>query len=54
MGKFYYNYRDDFNDIIEIRHSSLLIHGINRVTHIKYEKYNFLVRQLVNLFDKNS
>jgi 3-dehydroquinate synthase len=44
----------DINDIITIRHHSMLVHGINHVSYLQYEKYEYVVRQLIKLFDKDS
>ena len=54
IGQYYHLNRFDFNDIITIRHHSMLVHGINRVTSISYYKYEYLVRGLVNLFDRDA
>lgn len=54
IGNFYYLNKADFTDIINIRHSSLLIHGMDRITQLQFEKYDFLVRQLVKKFDKDA
>ena len=54
LGKFYHLNRFDINDIITIRHHSMLVHGINHVSYLQYEKYEYVVRQLIKLFDKDS
>lgn len=53
MGKFYWNNQDLFTDIIEMRHSSLLVHGNTNITVIQYQEYEYLVKEFVSKINKN-
>lgn len=53
MGKFYWNNQDLFTDIIEMRHSSLLVHGNTNITVIQYQEYEYLVKEFVSKLNKN-
>lgn len=53
MGKFYWNNQDLFMDIIEMRHSSLLVHGNTNITVIQYQEYEYLVKEFVSKLNKN-
>lgn len=53
MGKFYWNNQDLFTDIIEMRHSSLLVHGKTNITCLQYQQYEYLVKELVSKLNKN-
>jgi len=53
MGKFYWNNQDLFMDIIEMRHSSLLVHGNTNITILQYQEYEYLVKEFVSKLNKN-
>ena len=53
MGKFYWNNKDLFNEIIEMRHSSLLVHGNTNITVLQYQEYEYIVKEFVSKLNKN-
>lgn len=53
MGKFYCNNKELFTDIIEMRHSSLLVHGNTNITVLQYQEYEYIVKEFVSKLNKN-
>ena len=52
MGKFYWKNKDIFSDIIEMRHSSLLVHGNTKITVLQYQEYEYIVKEFVSKLNK--
>lgn len=52
MGKFYWKNKDIFSDIIEMRHSSLLVHGNTNITVLQYQEYEYIVKEFVSKLNK--
>lgn len=52
MGKFYWNNQDLFTEIIDMRHSSIFVHGNTNITVLQYQQYEYLVKELVSKINK--
>lgn len=53
MGKFYWTNQDLFYEIIDMRHSSLFVHGNTNITVLQYQQYEYLVKELSSKLNKN-
>ncbi len=53
MGKFYWTNQDLFSEIIDMRHSSLFVHGNTNITVLQYQQYEYLVKELASKLNKN-
>ena len=52
IGKFYQENQDIFCDIIEMRHSSLLVHGNTNITLCQYQEYEYIVKEVACKLNK--
>lgn len=52
MGNFYWNNRELFSEIIEMRHSSIFVHGNTNITVLQYQQYEYLVKELISKLNK--
>ena len=54
IGEYYQGNIHDFQDIMNLRHSSLLTHGTSTITHVQYEKFTEIINETLRLFDEDS
>ena len=54
IGNYYYLHRGDFKNLINLRHQSLLTHGVNRIKNLKNKGYDRHTRNLARLFDRDA
>lgn len=53
LGKYYYDNKEIFDEIVNMRNNSILIHGNTNISSLQYQQYEYMTIQLASIGIKN-